>query len=124
MIPNNNIQTKRRFLEMNQPYAPFPQAPRNSTLAIISLITGILGFVQILPGIGPIAAVISGHMAKSEIKKSGGMVTGNGMATIGLILGYVTIAFGICLGCIGILAFTGAITLPFAIPFLTPSSSY
>jgi hypothetical protein len=109
---------------MSQPYGQFPPATRTSTAAIISMIAGILGFVQLLPAIGPIAAVIAGHMAKSEIKKSGGMVTGNGMATTGLILGYVTIAFGICLGCIGLLAFTGAITLPFAIPFITPSSSY
>jgi hypothetical protein len=108
---------------MNQPYAQLPTT-RTSTAAIISLITGILGFVQILPVIGPIAAIISGHMAKSEIKKSGGMVTGNGMATAGLILGYLMLVTGICLGCIGVLAFTGAITLPFAIPFLTPSYNY
>jgi Domain of unknown function (DUF4190) len=110
---------------MNQPYAPLPSTSRTSTAAIISLIAGILGFVQILPVIGPIAAVISGHMAKSEIKKSGGMVTGNGMATTGLILGYVTIALGICLTCIVILAFAGLITLPFTIPFIsTPSSGF
>ncbi len=109
---------------MNQPYQQLPPATRTSTAAVISLIAGILGFLQILPGIGPIAAIIAGHMAKSEIRKSGGMVTGNGMATTGLILGYVMLAFGICLGCIGVLVFTGAITLPFAIPFLTPSYNY
>jgi hypothetical protein len=98
---------------------------KTSTLAIISLITGILGFVQILPVIGPIAAVITGHMAKNEIKKSGGMVTGNGLATTGLILGYVTLAIGLCLACFFILAFAGLITLPFAFPGIsTPSSSF
>lgn len=109
---------------MNQPYAQFPPATRTSTMAIISLIAGILGFVQILPGIGPVAAVIAGHIAKSEIKKSGGMVTGNGMATTGLILGYVMIALGLCLTCIFVLAFAGLITLPFAFPGITPSSNY
>jgi len=108
---------------MNQPITQLPPAARTSTAAVISLIAGILGFVQILPIIGPIAAIVSGHIAKNEIKKGGGLVTGNGMATIGLILGYVMLALGICLTCIGILAFTGAITLPFAIPFLTPSSN-
>jgi hypothetical protein len=98
---------------------------KTSTLAIISLITGILGFVQILPVIGPIAAVITGHMAKNEIKKSGGMVTGNGLATTGLILGYVTLAIGLCLACFFILAFAGLITLPFAFPGIsTPSSGF
>lgn len=96
-------------------YNPTP-APRTSTMAIVSLIAGILGFFQILPVIGPIVAVITGHMAKNEIKKSGGMVGGNGMATAGLILGYVMIAIGICAACIFALAFAGLITLPFAVP--------
>lgn len=107
---------------MNQPYAQLPPT-RTSTAAIISLIAGILGFVQILPVIGPIGAVVAGHIAKSEIKKSGGMVAGNGMATTGLILGYFMLVVSLCLTCFAILAFTGAITLPFAIPFLTPSSN-
>ncbi len=101
---------------MNQPYTPLPPVTRTSTTAIISLIAGILGFIQVLPIIGPIAAVITGHMAKNEIKNSGGMVTGNGMATTGLILGYVSLAFGLCAICVGILAFAGLITLPFAFP--------
>jgi hypothetical protein len=107
---------------MNQPYPQLP-ATRTSTAAIISLIAGILGFIQVLPVIGPIAAVVAGHIAKSEIKKSSGMITGNGMATTGLVLGYIMLVTSICLTCIAVLAFTGAITLPFAIPFLTPSSS-
>ena len=106
---------------MNQPITQLPPTTRTSTAAIISLIAGILGFVQILPVIGPIAAVISGHIAKSEIKKSGGMVAGNGMATTGLILGYVTIAIGLCLTCVFVLAFAGIITLPFAFPGINSS---
>ena len=85
------------------------------------MIAGILGFVQILPVIGPIAAVVAGHIAKGEIKKSGGMVTGNGMATTGLILGYMMIALGLCLTCIFVLAFAGLITLPFAFPGIPTS---
>ncbi len=104
-------------------YNPNPQpTTRTSTTAIISLIAGIVGFLQILPVIGPIVAVITGHMAKKEINNSGGMVTGNGLATTGLILGYVALAVGLCGICIFILAFAGIITLPFAIP--TSSYSY
>lgn len=55
-----------------------------STKAIISLIFGILFFLFPLP----IVAVIFGHLALSEIRKSGGRLTGQGMATAGLILGY------------------------------------
>jgi hypothetical protein len=86
---------------MNQQYyTPSipPAGPRTSTMAIISLIGGIAGWT-ILPFLGAIAAIICGHIAKSEIKKSAGMVSGNGMATAGLILGYVSIAFGVCLIC-------------------------
>jgi len=109
---------------MNQPNAQLPSTTRTSTAAIISLIAGILGFVQILPVIGPIGAVIAGHMAKNEIKKSGGMVTGNGMATTGLILGYLMIAVGVCLTCVFVLAFGGLITLPFAFPGIPTSNGY
>jgi type IV pilus assembly protein PilA len=56
-----------------------------STKAIISLIFGILFFLFPLP----IVAVIFGHLALSEIRKSGGRLTGQGMATAGLILGYI-----------------------------------
>jgi hypothetical protein len=87
---------------MNQQYSAQnipPVMPHNSTLAIISLISGIVGW-SVVPFLGAIVAIITGHMAKSEIKKSGGMVTGNGMATIGLILGYLSIALGVCLICV------------------------
>lgn len=73
-----------------QTYTTIPSQPKDSTLALLSMIFGISAYV-ILPGIGAIAAVILGHMGKSEIKKSAGMLKGNGMATAGLILGYVQI---------------------------------
>jgi Domain of unknown function (DUF4190) len=85
---------------MNQPYPPLqPAGPRTSTMAIISLIGGITGWT-VLPFLGSIAAIICGHIAKSEIKKSAGTVGGNGMATAGLIMGYLSIALGICLICV------------------------
>jgi len=101
---------------MTQPYAPPPPTGlRTSTNAIVSLIAGITGWT-LLPMLGSIVAIIFGYIAKSEIKKSNGMVTGNGMATAGLILGYVSVAMGICLACIWVLLFAGLISLPFAFP--------
>ena len=101
---------------MNQPYTTVPPSgPRTSTMAIISLVGGITGWT-ILPFLGSIAAIVFGHIAKSEIKKSGGMLAGNGLATAGLIMGYLSIALGICLACIWVLVFAGLITLPFAFP--------
>jgi hypothetical protein len=75
-----------------------PLAPPkpNSTMAIISLIAGITGWT-ILPLFGSLVAVITGHLAKSEIKKSMGTLGGSGMATAGLVLGYLILALGLCI---------------------------
>lgn len=66
----------------------------DSTLAIVSLVTGILGWT-ILPFIASIVAVITGHLAKKEIRESGGLISGDGMALAGLILGYTMIGLAI-----------------------------
>ncbi|MFA5684206.1 MAG: DUF4190 domain-containing protein [Lysobacteraceae bacterium] len=69
---------------------PSGQAP-TSVSAIVSLASGIASWV-LLPFIAAIIAVVSGHMARSEIRRSQGMVQGDAMAIIGLILGYVNLA--------------------------------
>lgn len=66
---------------------------------MVSLIAGIAGWT-VLPFLGSIVAIITGHIAQGEIKKGGGMVTGKGMATAGLILGYLAIVLGICAICV------------------------
>ena len=103
---------------IQQPYQPFPPAPRTSTLAIISLIGGITGFT-VLPFLGSLVAIITGHMAQSEIKKSAGMVTGKGMAIAGLIMGYLVLAGGICALCLIIILPLLGIGL--SIPFINNS---
>jgi hypothetical protein len=42
-----------------------------------------------LPVVGAVAAVVIGHLAKSEIDRSGKQLGGGEFATVGLILGYV-----------------------------------
>ncbi len=84
-----------------------PAIKPNSTLAIASLVLGILGWLA-LPGIGGLIAVVTGHMAKSEIRQSNGQLAGDGMATAGLILGYTSIVLGIC-ACTIIFLFPAAI---------------
>ncbi|HEX5791212.1 MAG TPA: DUF4190 domain-containing protein [Luteolibacter sp.] len=68
-------------------------------MAVASLITGLLG-------ISP-AAIILGHIALSQIKKSGGRLTGFGLALAGTILGYVGLAVLMLLTCMSVL-FVGA----------------
>ncbi len=58
--------------------------------------------------LGAIAAVILGHLAKKEIRESGGRLSGDGMALAGLILGYVQIGL-VVLATICVLAFAFAV---------------
>ena len=66
-----------------------------SSLAITSLIMAVLGWT-LIPIVGAIIAVITGHMAKKEIRGSSGLLGGDGIATTGLILGYSNLAIGVC----------------------------
>ena len=111
---------------MNQqnmpPYVQPPVAtmmPQTSTTAIISLVAGIASYV-ILPFLGAIVAIITGHMAKSEIKKSMGRLSGNGMATAGLILGYVNIGLGLCALCVFVIL--PLLGLGLSIPFMNSTT--
>jgi len=60
------------------------------------LVTSIVSWF-IVPFIGGIVAVVLGHIAQNEIRKSNGAIGGSGMALAGLILGYVQIVFMILL---------------------------
>lgn len=68
---------------------PAMGAARTNSLAVASL---ILGFVSLFPLFG-ILAVVLGHVARSQIRKSAGRQKGAGMALAGLILGYASLAF-------------------------------
>ena len=64
--------------------------PITNDLAVISLVMSLLGFlVPIVPQIG---GIICGHIARSEIRRSGGTQTGSGIALAGLIISYVSIS--------------------------------
>lgn len=82
-----------------------------NSLAVISLISGILSWF-FLPIIGSILAIITGHMAKSEIRKNPGIYSGDGLATTGLVLGYIQVALGILTICLIALLIVGGISIP------------
>ena len=70
--------------------------------AIASLICGILFFIFPVA----IAAVVLGHLSLSDIRKSGGRLVGNSIATAGLVLGYMGLA------AIPFILIIAAITIP------------
>lgn len=66
------------------------QAPTpTNTLAIVSLVLAILG-LTFLPLLASICAVVCGHISRGQIKRTG--EGGSGLATAGLVIGYVSIA--------------------------------
>jgi hypothetical protein len=68
-------------------YYPVPQPP-TSGVAVASLICGIAEFFTL--GIAAVPAVILGHVARANIKRTG--EGGDGLAIAGLVLGYLGIA--------------------------------
>lgn len=64
---------------------------QTSTLAIVALVSGLLGWT-LLPWLGSIVAIITGHLARAEIAREPERLEGNGMALAGLILGYSMLA--------------------------------
>lgn len=74
-------------------YPPVPSRP-NNTMAMVALISGICG-LTVVPFIGSIVAVITGMMAKKEIARTG--EEGSGLATWGVVLGWIGIGLGIAL---------------------------
>ena len=105
------------------PVAPYGQplyvyAPRTNSLAIASLVTGILSWV-LCPFLGAILAVIFGHVARGQIKQSG--EGGGGMAIAGLILGYLNLGGAILVIAFYVLLFAGIAIFGSALPAVSPS---
>jgi hypothetical protein len=95
-------------------YSDFQQAQppvyrqETCSLAIVSLVAGIVSYF-LLPVLGAITAIITGGIAKKQIRESNGRLTGKGMANWGIILGWINIALGLIVTCIIVLVITGVI---------------
>lgn len=96
---------------------------QTSTMALISLIMGILSWF-VLPIIGAIVAVITGHLAKREIRESLGRLTGDGMATVGLVLGYLNLGLAILGSCAGVILFLLGLSPLLCLPFANEIFSF
>jgi len=75
-----------------QPYMPpyMPVRRRTNSLAVASLVCGL---AQPFLGLTTIPAIILGYAARGQIRRTG--EDGNGIATAGLVLGWVGLTIGV-----------------------------
>jgi len=83
------------------------QIRKTSSLAVASLVSGILGW-SLIPFIGTIVAIVTGHMARAGIRRSNGQLDGDGLAIAGLVLGWVAVALWV-IGIVVLFAFLGGL---------------
>jgi Domain of unknown function (DUF4190)/Protein of unknown function (DUF2510) len=81
--------TDHNSTEASPPPRPpwYPPPARTSGFAVASLVLSLVW----LGGLGSVLAIIFGTQAKKEIRRSPGSVTGDGMATAGIVLGILGI---------------------------------
>lgn len=82
----------------NSPQGPGYQILPTSTLATVSLIAGFAGFF-LFPVIASIIAIWAGYEARKETRSVPPRAGGDGMATAGIIMGWIQIGLtvvGIC----------------------------
>ena len=96
--PSANMSLPYRVSNYTNTTAP------TSNLAIVSLILGIMSWT-ILPIISAFIAIITGHMARREIRHSSGALTGDTMAIAGLVLGYIQLTATAFIFCLSIALF-------------------
>ncbi len=67
-----------------------PVTPQTSIVAIGSLVASILG-LTVLPTVGSLIGLVLGYVARGEIRRDHHL-TGEGLATAGIVLGWVGVA--------------------------------
>ena len=66
--------------------------PANSPLALASFAVAMAAWF-IIPAIGAVAAIVLGILAQGEIRRAGGRLKGNDLATAAIVVGGVQIGF-------------------------------
>jgi hypothetical protein len=91
-------QSRKPIKEANhgttKPTYRIPPVLPSSTMAIVSLIAGIGGF-SFLPLIGSIVALVTGYAARKETRAVPPSVSGDGMATAGIVMGWIGIGLAV-----------------------------
>jgi len=74
-----------------------PTATKTCGMAIAGLVFGILALIQCCSLLFGILGIVFSCIAKSQIKKQPGILTGDGMATAGLVMSIVGMVINIIL---------------------------
>ena len=102
----------------------YESQPPTNTKGTISLIVGVVGLALglltfclvgpcslLFTVIGAILGLILGYQAKREVAESGGTQGGGGLATAGVVLGWINAGISLVLIVFGILAVAGIVWL-------------
>lgn len=90
----SNVDSAKFCSSCGAPLTADAAVPKNNGFAIASVVLGAVGIMLswFLLAIPSILAVIFGHIARGQIKRSAGTQDGAGMALGGLIMGYLIVA--------------------------------
>ena len=92
---------------MSDPLRQTGMSRQTSTTAIVSLVGGLLGWT-LLPLIGSLVAIVTGHIARAEIRRNPETIEGDGLAVAGLLLGYAAVAIAVA-SVIALIVFFGGL---------------
>ncbi len=81
--------------QMAQPAPNLVTPVQQNTMALVSMILGIVSIALCMMALTGIPAVICGHIARKQFRNSPHPQTGQGMALTGLILGYIAIVLSL-----------------------------
>lgn len=88
-------------LNVPGPFAPPTPAQRTNPLAVASLVCGLGQFM--LGPLPTIPAIVLGHMARNQIRRTG--EGGSGLALAGLLMGYAAVVLGVLFVLFALVAF-------------------
>jgi hypothetical protein len=102
-MSRENITRRKKMNEQIDPKNAGNDVLPTSTLAMISLVAGILGFTM-LPIVGSIVAILTGYSARKETRAVPALVGGDGLATAGIIMGWIQVGL-VVVSCCCFIAF-------------------
>ena len=73
-------------------YGGYPAGPKYNVMAIVSFVSSLVGLF-VIPIIGQIVGIITGHISLNQLKTSG--ENGRGLALAGTIIGWVSLGLAV-----------------------------